>query len=180
MGSETEVCGGGGGSWGRRLKGKHKVASIFILKDVVTRHAKHTWPKIKEYGEFPGSSVSTYYSRLRLFSLPDGSDGKESACSVGDRGLIPESERSPGEGNGHPLQYSCLENSRGRGAWWMAWGRRVRQDWVINTFTFSLVRSLLQGTKIPQATVWPKGTCILFKFTKITKKKLNIIIVILL
>ena len=49
---------------------------------------------------------------------PGGSDGKESACSVGDLGLIHELGRSPGEGNGNPLQYSCLENSMDRGAWW--------------------------------------------------------------
>ena len=40
-----------------------------------------------------------------------------SACSAGDLGLIPESGRSLGEGNGHPLQYSYLENSMDRGAW---------------------------------------------------------------
>ena len=45
-----------------------------------------------------------------LFPL-SGSDGKESACSAGDLGLIPGSGRSPGEKNGYPLQYSCLENS---------------------------------------------------------------------
>jgi len=44
------------------------------------------------------------------------SDGKESACNVGDPGLIPGSGRSLGEGNGYPLQYSCLENSMDRGA----------------------------------------------------------------
>ena len=49
--------------------------------------------------------------------FPGGSDSKESACSVGDLGLIPESGRSPGEGNGNPLQNSCLENSMARGAW---------------------------------------------------------------
>ena len=42
---------------------------------------------------------------------------KESACNVGDLGLIPGLERSPGEGNGYPLQYSCLDNSMDRGAW---------------------------------------------------------------
>ena len=42
----------------------------------------------------------------------------ESACNVGDMGSIPGSGRSPGEGNGHPLQYSCLENLTDRGAWW--------------------------------------------------------------
>ena len=50
-------------------------------------------------------------------SFPGGSDGKESACHLGDLGLIPRSGRSPGEGIGYPLQYSCLENSMDRGAW---------------------------------------------------------------
>ena len=46
--------------------------------------------------------------------------GKESACSAGDLGSIPQLGRSPGEGNGNPLQYSCLENLMDRGAWWAA------------------------------------------------------------
>ena len=46
-----------------------------------------------------------------------GSDGKESACNVGDLGLIPGLGRSPGEGNSYPFQYSGLENSMDRGAW---------------------------------------------------------------
>ena len=46
-----------------------------------------------------------------------GSDSKESTCHAGDLGTIPRSGRSPGEGNGYPLQYSCLENSMDRGAW---------------------------------------------------------------
>ena len=50
--------------------------------------------------------------------FPGGSDGKASACNVGDPGSIPGSGRSPGEGNGNPLQYSCLENPTDRGAWW--------------------------------------------------------------
>ena len=49
--------------------------------------------------------------------FPGGSEGKASACSVGDPGLIPGLGRSPGEGNGNPLQYSCLENPTDRGAW---------------------------------------------------------------
>ena len=48
--------------------------------------------------------------------FPGGSDGKASACNAGDPGLIPGSGRSPGEGNGNPLQYSCLENFMDRGA----------------------------------------------------------------
>ena len=50
-------------------------------------------------------------------SFPGGSDGKESTCNAEDLGLIPGLGRSPGEGNGNPLQYSCLENSMDRGDW---------------------------------------------------------------
>ena len=49
--------------------------------------------------------------------FPGGSDGKVSAYNVGDPGLIPRSGRSPGEGNGNPLQYSCQENPMDEGAW---------------------------------------------------------------
>ena len=50
--------------------------------------------------------------------FPDGSEVKASACNVGDQGSIPGSGRSPGEGSGNPLQYSCLENPMEGGAWW--------------------------------------------------------------
>ena len=50
--------------------------------------------------------------------FPGGCDSKESACNAGDSGSIPESGRSPGEGNGNLLQYSCLGNPMDRGAWW--------------------------------------------------------------
>ena len=49
--------------------------------------------------------------------FPGGSDGKESAYNAGDLGSIPGSGRSPREGNGNPLQNSCLENPMDRGAW---------------------------------------------------------------
>ena len=49
--------------------------------------------------------------------FPDGSDGKESDPIAGDPGSVPGLRRSPGEENGYPLQYSCLENSMDRGAW---------------------------------------------------------------
>ena len=49
--------------------------------------------------------------------FPHISVGKESACSAGDPGSVPRSGRSPGKGNGNPLQYSCLENPMDRGAW---------------------------------------------------------------
>jgi len=64
-----------------------------------------------------------WYSHCRrqfdgFFGLPWwGSEGKASACNTGDLSSIPGSGRSPGEGNGNPLQYSCLENPMDREAW---------------------------------------------------------------
>ena len=55
---------------------------------------------------------------IRVLGFPGGSEVKASACSEGDLGWIPGSGRSPGEGNGNPLQYSCLENPTDGGAWW--------------------------------------------------------------
>ena len=52
-----------------------------------------------------------------LVGFPHSSVGRESACNAGDLVLIPGLERFPGEGNGNPLQYSCLENPKDRGAW---------------------------------------------------------------
>ena len=59
--------------------------------------------------------------------FPGGSVSKESACNSGDLGLIPGLGRSPGEGNGNPLLYSCLGNPMDTGAWWVA---RAGHDWV--------------------------------------------------
>ena len=61
--------------------------------------------------------------------FPGGSDGKESACSAGDLGLIPGLGRSPGEGNGNPLRYSCLENATDTGAW-RATVHEVSKSWT--------------------------------------------------
>jgi len=52
-----------------------------------------------------------------VMGFPHGSVGKESACNGGEPGSIPGLRRSPEEGNGNPLQYSCLENTMDRGAW---------------------------------------------------------------
>ena len=59
-------------------------------------------------------------------------DGKESASKAGDAGSNPGSGRSPGGGNGNPLQYSCLENPMDRGAWWVTVHgvTKSRHDWV--------------------------------------------------
>jgi len=62
--------------------------------------------------------------------FPGGSDGKESACNAGNSTSISGSGRSPGEGNGYPLQYSCLENFMDRGAW------RVTVHWISKSWTW--------------------------------------------
>ena len=54
---------------------------------------------------------------IKQQGFPGGSEVKASACNAGDPGLIPELGRSPGKGNGNPLQYSCLENPMEGGAW---------------------------------------------------------------
>ena len=59
---------------------------------------------------------------MLFMGFPGSSESKESACNAGDLGLIPGLGRSPGEGNGNPLQYCCLENSMDRPQ-----GRRVRR-----------------------------------------------------
>ena len=61
--------------------------------------------------------------------FPGGSDSKASACIVGDLGSIPELGRALGEGNGNPLQYSGLENSMDRRAWW------ATAHWVAKSWT---------------------------------------------
>ena len=65
--------------------------------------------------------------------FPGGSDSKQSACNVRDLDLIPGLGRSPGEGNGDPLQYSHLENSMDRGAWWAIVHEVTKsQTWLSN------------------------------------------------
>ena len=65
-----------------------------------------------------GILLSHQKERDSAICFPAGLDGKESACNAGDLGSIPGLGRSPGEGNGNPLQHSCLENPMDRGAWW--------------------------------------------------------------
>ena len=69
-------------------------------------------------GEDSGTLEEVYEPFLIKEGFPGGSVDKESACNAGDLGSIPELGKSPGEGNCNPLQYSCLEISMDRGAWW--------------------------------------------------------------
>ena len=103
--------------------------------------------------------------------FPGGPDSKGSTCNVGDLGSIPGLGRSPGEGNGNPLQYSCLEIPMDRGAWWAAvtvGSQRVRHDRATNHSTAHLAhtsrlipsgaenQTLIQGLTFPrcQLTQW--------------------------
>ena len=96
------------------------------------KHIHYSYSLVKGMGETKGSWMSLWteepvYLQRTLFKVhnyltfkrgfPGGSYGKESTCSAGDLGLIPGLGRSPGEGNDNPLQYSCLRNAMGRGAW---------------------------------------------------------------
>ena len=67
--------------------------------------------------------------------FPSGSAGKESACSAGDPGSIPGLERSPGEGDGNPLQFSCLENPMDGAAWWATVHGVVKSRTRLSAFT---------------------------------------------
>ena len=76
---------------------------------------------------------------ILIIGLPWCSNSKESACNAGDPGLIPGLGRAPGEGNGYPLQYSCLENPMDResGGLQSMGSQRAGHGWVANTFTLS-------------------------------------------
>ena len=67
---------------------------------------------------------------MHTLGFPGGSDGKESACSVGDLDSIPGLRRSRGGSHGNPLQCSCLENLYGRGGAWWAIVHRVAKSWT--------------------------------------------------
>ena len=80
--------------------------------------------------------------------LPGGSEVKVSACNEGDLGLNPGLERSPGEGCGNPLQYSCLENPMDGGALWAKVHRVAKSRTRLSNFTFTFFqRGGMEGWK---------------------------------
>ena len=121
----------------RRLQSQGKVNIPLFLKSVETEEwrlffslkslivfIKHLYKSIhlSFLLDFPDDSVSQESAcsigKPKIQSFPGSSAGKESACNAGDSSSIPRLGRSPGEGDGYPLQYSCLENSMDRRAWW--------------------------------------------------------------
>ena len=96
-----------------------------------------------------------------LLGFPGGSEVKASASNVGDPGWIPGSGRSPGEGNGNPLQYSCLENPMDRGAWQATvHGVAKSQTWL---------RDFTQFNSLKMAVLFPvfKGISTLFSIVAV-------------
>ena len=96
-------------------------------------------------GHYRVSLLVTYFMYSSV-GFPGGSEVKASAFNAGDLGLIPGSGRSPGEGNGNPLQYSCLENPMDRGDWW-ATVHRAAKSWTrlrdFTHFTHTYIYSFL-------------------------------------
>ena len=94
----------------------------------------------------PKCKYSAFLSRR---DFPGGSDGKTSAYSVGEPGSSPGSGRSPGEGNGNPFQYSCLENPMDGGAW-QTIVHGVPKNWTqLSNFTFFLLSYLNVSPELP-------------------------------
>ena len=83
------------------------------------------------------SPNQNYKGLQSVMGFPRGSEVKGSACNAGDLGSIPGSGRSPGEGNGNSLQFSCLENPMDRGAWWATVHRVAKSQTRLNNFTFT-------------------------------------------
>ena len=91
---------------------------------------------------------------VQIGRFPGGSDDKESACNAGDPGLIPGWGRSPGEGNGNPFQYSCLENPMNVGAW-QATVHEVTKSWTwLSHFTFTLWCKCLKNQCLLRERFW--------------------------
>ena len=87
------------------------------------------------------ASVNNGAMNICVLVFSGGSDSKESTCNMGDLDSVLKLGRSPGEGNGNPLQYSCLESFTDRGAWWaiVMGSQRAWHDWATNTYLFKLV-----------------------------------------
>ena len=76
---------------------------------------------------------------MKILGFTGGSEAKASASNAGDLGSIPGLGRSPGEGNGNPLQYSCLENPMDGEAWWATVFRVAKSQTRLSDFTHSLI-----------------------------------------
>ena len=85
------------------------------------------------------------YCIFNQLGFPSGSNGKEPSCNVRDPCSIPGSGRSSGEGNGNPLQYSCLQNPMDRGAWWAIVHEMAKSQTRLSNTAASLVSTTYMG-----------------------------------
>ena len=135
----------------RRGKEKAVICNIYpgtLVNGVVAgRIPKHLPYSTKISCELDDYYLYDYVTWI-IRGFLSGLDGKASACNAEDLGSIPGSGRCPGEGNGNPLQYSCLENPMDGGTWWATQSmgsQRVGNDWATSVSFFLYV-------------TWPKET----------------------
>ena len=94
-------------------------------------------PSRRDFKWTKASHTKTNNTWFSFKGFPGGTEAKASARSAGDPGLIPGLGRSPGEGNGNPLQYSCLKNPMDRGAWWATVHGVAKSRTRLSDFTFT-------------------------------------------
>ena len=124
-----------------KTKGRSNVWKVWLCQPMemeISVNTDQSWPidskaSLVSWAKIRADRINCYNGApCQRWGFPGGSEVKASACNAGDLGSIPGSGRSPGEGNGSPLQYSCLENPIGGGAWWVqsTGSQRVRHDWA--------------------------------------------------
>ena len=111
---------------------RDELKCTFSIMEIYTALCKRRFPR-KAVGHVFSLDIymisSSFYHPHYNQGFPGDSDGKESGCNAGELSLIPGWGISPGEGNDNLLQYSCLRNSKDRGAWW-ATIHGVTRTWI--------------------------------------------------
>ena len=139
------------GIWGSQMIDVHLLIFLFYnlcalchLSLCIHWEQRMDWPPDKLTQEY--EFANDFWTRIEDSGhFPGGSDSKESTCNAGDLGLIPGSRSSPGEGNGNPLQYSCLENPLDRGAW-RATAYSVARNWTwLGNWTATTIKEMLDS-----------------------------------
>ena len=107
-----------------------------MLQSMGSQRVRHDLATAQQQQAQNGCKMLTLYFSEVYAKFPGGSEDKASAHNAGDLDLIPGSRRSPGEGNGNPLQYSCLEDPMDGGAWWAAVHGVAKSRTRLSDFTF--------------------------------------------
>ena len=122
----------------------------WLFSVAVTFHHLSKFQILCLHDQNPPDLILTFHSFSTIIILsnvlrgfPGGSDGKESACNVGDPSSNPGLGRSPGEGNGNPLQYSCLENPKDKEAWQATVHGVAKKSDTTKRWTFHFISSFI-------------------------------------